>query len=150
MSNDGYDPFADDEPVQGEESPVEVEPTQSAEWTVTMKAGSGFDSPWTVGRGTVDQLAADLRVDADLKSIMEMSVKTGKWYSRLFGGNTSGGGKSESQRPAQQEAPGGEKKYCKHGEMRFNSGVNKQGKPYKGFFCTAEDRDEQCKPEWVS
>ena len=39
---------------------------------------------------------------------------------------------------------GGEAKYCQHGMRNFKSGTNKNGKPYSGYFCSAN----QCPPEW--
>lgn len=38
---------------------------------------------------------------------------------------------------------------CVHGPRRYKEGVNKQGKPYKAWFCPSQDRNNQCPPEWV-
>jgi hypothetical protein len=46
-------------------------------------------------------------------------------------------------------APGGESRFCAHGEMQWKSGTSKTtNKPYAGWFCTSSDRNNQCKPEW--
>lgn len=34
---------------------------------------------------------------------------------------------------------------CKHGDMFYKAGKNKQGKDYAGYFCSADE----CKPVWV-
>jgi hypothetical protein len=39
---------------------------------------------------------------------------------------------------------------CNHGQMTYREGKNKVGKPYKGYFCTAEDTYDQCQPAWVN
>lgn len=36
---------------------------------------------------------------------------------------------------------------CRHGEMEFKSGINKQGKPYSGFVCLKKG-SEACPPVW--
>lgn len=36
---------------------------------------------------------------------------------------------------------------CRHGQMTFKSGTNKQGKPYSGYVCTAKGSD-QCPAKW--
>lgn len=46
--------------------------------------------------------------------------------------------------PAAAPAAQGEAKYCQHGLRNFKSGTNKLGKPYSGYFCTANS----CPPEW--
>ena len=37
---------------------------------------------------------------------------------------------------------------CQHGPRVFREGVSKAGKPYKAWFCSNQDRNDQCKPEW--
>ena len=39
---------------------------------------------------------------------------------------------------------------CPHGVKEYKSGVNKQGRPYKMWACPSSDRNNQCKPEWLS
>ena len=40
--------------------------------------------------------------------------------------------------------------YCKHGEMVFKTGTSKTtGKPYTGYTCPNQDRNDQCKPVWL-
>lgn len=37
---------------------------------------------------------------------------------------------------------------CAHGARSWKSGTSKNGKPYNGWFCTSNDRDNQCPPQW--
>jgi hypothetical protein len=47
-------------------------------------------------------------------------------------------------------APSTNKPHCKHGEMTFKSGTSaKTGKPYTGYTCPNNDRNDQCKPVWL-
>jgi hypothetical protein len=39
---------------------------------------------------------------------------------------------------------------CPHGVKEYKTGVNKQGRPYKAWFCPSQDKNNQCKPEWLS
>jgi hypothetical protein len=39
---------------------------------------------------------------------------------------------------------------CPHGVKEYKSGVGKTGKPYKRWACPSQDRNNQCKPEWLS
>lgn len=46
--------------------------------------------------------------------------------------------------PAAAPAAQGDARYCQHGMRNFKSGINKNNKPYSGYFCTANS----CPPEW--
>ena len=47
--------------------------------------------------------------------------------------------------PQQQGGPLGQT--CRHGAMTFRSGTSKNtGKPYSGYFCPTQDRNDQCPP----
>jgi hypothetical protein len=61
------------------------------------------------------------------------------------------------QAPAPQGAPQapqtgatGAAPSCPHGVKEYKTGVNKQGRPYKAWFCPSQDKNNQCKPEWLS
>ena len=48
---------------------------------------------------------------------------------------------------APQNGPLGES--CRHGQMTFRSGTSKTtGKPYSGYFCPNQDRNDQCPPKF--
>lgn len=124
--------------------------------SVTLKAGTGFDSPWIVLRGkTVEDLAEqfDGQPGSVLAKLMTRVAKAGEYFATQFSGQPAqprgnGGGQRGGGAPqGAQEAPGGEKKFCKHGEMEFKSGVSKAGKAYQLFSCTAP-RDEQCPAQY--
>lgn len=48
-----------------------------------------------------------------------------------------------TQHPASQGL-----KTCAHGVREFRSGTNRQGKPYKGWFCPEKNRNAQCAVVW--
>lgn len=159
--SDPFDPFADDddttENTEPKETPnVTVSPDAPInEVSVTLKGGTGFDAPWIVLRAGSPAEALDLlHDDATVKDLIDRASKVGAYFASQGGskpsGNDGGGNAQASERPARQEAPGGEKRYCEHGEMRFRSGVSKRtGKPYKMFACPSNDRDNECDPQFL-
>lgn len=63
------------------------------------------------------------------------------------------------QQPAQQQPPWAQPQQapqqqhsaapqCQHGPRVHRSGVSKTGKPYDAWFCSSQDRNAQCAPEW--
>lgn len=124
--------------------------------TTTFKGGRDFDAPWIVIHSATVEEAIETVKDTDkLKELFQLTQSGATFFASLGGGSkpASGGGA-----PAQQtsrapqgatEAPGGEKRYCDHGEMVFKSGVSKAGNPYKLFSCTAP-RNSQCKAQYLN
>jgi len=50
--------------------------------------------------------------------------------------------------PGPQTAPGGERRFCPHGEMPFKAGVSrKTGKPYAMWVCSHPNQAQQCRPQ---
>lgn len=165
------DPFADfDEPaaapvVEPAAPPVarpqsaSAAPTETNEVSVTLKGGTGFDAPWVVVRaGSISSALAQLKGYAnELKELLDTATKVGGYFARngaqkpVNGTAAPAGNQAPaSDKPAYQQAPGGQQKFCQHGEMTFKSGVGAaSGKAYKGFFCPERDRDAQCKPEFI-
>jgi hypothetical protein len=127
--------------------------------TMTFKGGSGFDAPWIVihADDLDDALTQVSEGGKTLAAVMERVQKAGQHFVGLGGGSAparggNGGGQQRTSNAPQgaQEAPNGEKRYCEHGEMRFRSQVSKKtGKPYKGFFCTSGDRDNECDAQFL-
>lgn len=40
---------------------------------------------------------------------------------------------------------------CRHGEMRYKSGVSsKNGRPYQGWTCPSNNRQDQCPAQWIN
>lgn len=119
---------------------------------LTFKGGRDFDAPWIVIHANGLQEAHDFVVgenSALLATIMD-KVKVASTY---FAGKPAAPvGSPAPARQAPQvatQAPGGETRFCEHGEMVFKSGVSKAGKPYKLFSCTAP-RESQCKAQFLN
>ncbi|AFI24958.1 class II ribonucleotidereductase [Mycobacterium phage SWU1] len=120
--------------------------------SATFKFAGQYSDPWVVVKGAdpADVLA---KVNtAEFKALMDKVQQIAGHYAGSGGSapaNGGGGGQQQSRAPqAAQEAPGGEKRYCQHGEMVYKSGVSKKtGKPYALFSCTAP-RDQQCDAQW--
>lgn len=140
--------------------------------SVTFKGGAGFESPWIVPKyGSVAEALVDFGLSqAEIDKLSpaqrwsELMTRTQKMAQFFVGqGSGSGGGggqrrggngggqRRQRQAPPKeaQEAPGGEKRYCEHGEMRFHSGVSKAGNPYQAFFCTSDDRNDECRAQFL-
>jgi hypothetical protein len=132
--------------------------------TVTLKGGAGFDAPWIVihAESIEDAYAQMTESGTLLGELMKRVSNAGQYFAGLApakagpagggnrgAGNANGGNQRQGQPQGSQEAPNGEKRYCAHGEMRFKSDVSKAGKPYKGFFCTSRDRNDQCDAEFL-
>ena len=118
---------------------------------LTFKGGRDFDAPWIViHANSLEDAYEQVTVKAELLAkVMERTKTAGAHFA---------GGKAQAA-PAQaapqrqapqgaQEAPGGEKRFCEHGEMVFKSGISKAGKPYKLFSCTAP-RESQCRAQFL-
>lgn len=122
--------------------------------SATFKFGGQYSDPWVVVKGAdpADVLA---KVDtAEFKALMDKVQQISGHYAgssaKPAGNGGGGGGQQQQSRAPQaaQEAPGGEKRFCRHGEMEYKTGVSrKSGKPYALFSCTAP-RDEQCEAQW--
>lgn len=135
-------------------APVEGDPDGI---TLTFKGGSGFDAPWIVIHASDLDGAEDYFTDenkARLASLMKNVQSAGEYFvSQAPAGKSQGGGgqaQGGGQRQPQQQAPNGETKYCKHGEMQFKTGVSKAGKAWKGFFCpTPKGTPDQCDAQFI-
>ena len=117
---------------------------------LTFKGGRDFDAPWIVIHANGLQEAHDFVVGEN-SSLLAKVMERVKIASEFFAGKQSAQGAAPppSRAPqAAQEAPGGEKRFCEHGEMVFKSGVSKAGNSYKLFSCTAP-RDQQCKAQYL-
>lgn len=129
--------------------------------TVTLKGGSGFDSPWIVIHADDAKDALEQMKDPALKELMELTKKAGAHFS------------GEAAKPAQravqsQDGPKGrpagagdvdvsgvseEKKHCIHGPRQAKSGQKeKNGEivTWRALFCPSRDRSDQCKPVWLN
>jgi hypothetical protein len=120
---------------------------------VTMKGGKDFDAPWYVVHASgLDELEELFNGEGGVRlaKLFERIQAASKHFAGLKVPSASGVGQARQAAPAAaQQAPGGEKRFCAHGEMQFKSDVSKAGKPYKGFFCTERDRNSQCKAQFL-
>ncbi|QGJ94816.1 hypothetical protein SEA_BLINN1_55 [Mycobacterium phage Blinn1] len=145
-------------------APVAVSP--AGDLSVTFKGDGTYTAPWIVPKyasvadalidlGESPQAVAGLSQAQRWMALFERSTKMAAHFASLGGGTPNakpagGGGGSGSRAPqAAQQAPGGEKRFCEHGEMVFKSGISKAGNAYKLFSCTAP-RDQQCKPQYLN
>lgn len=121
---------------------------------ITFKGGRDFDAPWIVFHANGLQEAHDFVVDnvSMLATVMQKTQEAAKYFAGKAAGKDPAAEAAQPQRSApqgSQEAPGGEKRFCDHGEMVFRTGVAKAtGKPYSLFSCTAP-RESQCKAQFL-
>lgn len=135
--------------------------TEGEQVRITMKSGAGYEVPWiTVDFPSID-VAHERLSDAERKSkLMDIfkitagaSAKFAEQVAELKPANVSSPtatsvGYNPRAPQGIAEAPGGEKRFCPHGEMQFKTGVSKAGKAYQLFSCTAP-REQQCKAQFL-
>ncbi len=154
---DPFDSMPDDNvkevPVVEE---VVVEPSQGedgVEFSLTLKGRGTHQNRWVVVRFPDAETGLRVIKDPAFKELMDYSRKIEEYDAGSYGAaapppqNTP---PNPAYAPQQsQEAPGGEKRFCSHGEMVFKTGVAKNtGKPYSLFSCTAP-RESQCKAQFL-
>ena len=117
---------------------------------LTYKEGAGFDSSWTVVHAASVADALSILADPGFKALLDKSKNVAAYFRGGATQASSGGAAPQRGTPQQsQEAPGGEKRFCNHGEMAFKTGVAKaSGKPYSLFSCTAP-RESQCPAQFL-
>ncbi|QXO13328.1 hypothetical protein SEA_TROOPER_51 [Mycobacterium phage Trooper] len=157
------EPQPEPEPVQ---APVTTTATAAAVDSVsvqhstdgvsaTFKFAGAYSDPWVVVKGSDPADVLSKVNTAEFKALMDKVQQIAGVYAGSGAkpaGNAGGGAQAQQSRAPQaaQEAPGGEKRFCAHGEMEFKSGVSKKtGKPYKLFSCTAP-RDQQCEAQFLN
>ncbi|QGJ89189.1 hypothetical protein SEA_RETRO23_51 [Mycobacterium phage Retro23] len=123
--------------------------------SATFKFAGQYSDPWVVVKGA-DPADVYAKISTpEFKALMDRVQQIAGVYAGAAAkpaGNAGGGAQQQQSRAPQpaQEAPGGEKRYCSHGEMQFKSGVSKKtGNPYKMFVCTAP-RDQQCDAQFLN
>jgi len=157
--NDPFDSTpADDEGQQVSEPSAPVvksaQPVPSeGKVVVTLKGGAGYDAPWIVVHAdSVDdayhQVNSNMMLELMRVTQLAGADFTGKAPTKPAA--QQGVVQPQQSRAPQgaQEAPGGEKRFCEHGEMVFKTGISKAGNPYKLFSCTAP-RGQQCKAQFL-
>ena len=148
---DPFDAIPDDnvKEVPKVDEPVVVEAGPNGEISVTTKGTGRQSDRWVVVRGTPEE------VDQILASELYKRILDRSWKIAEYDANRAGVVPQQSTPPsnaapqAATQAPGGEKRFCSHGEMVFKTGVAKaSGKPYSLFSCTAP-RESQCPAQFL-
>lgn len=116
---------------------------------VTFKLGNG-NEPWVVLRAqTADHL------DVLLTEVEERGAAiTATWNALKVSGEIQAVGTQQQAVQAVQQGLGGQVMQqpaqpqvgCQHGPMIRKSGIGKNGKPYVGWFCPANDKT--CPAKW--
>ena len=153
FNNAPVDAPAEEAQQPASESPWTPKVTVGSEGKVvlTYKGGKGYEAPWVVIHAAdLDDALEQSKQFDKLKELFTNVSSGGKFFGDLGGPPaTGGGGAPQSRAPQQaQQAPGGEQRFCPHGEMVFKSGVSKAGKAYQLFSCTAP-RDQQCPAQFL-
>lgn len=141
------DPFAEVDSTEDLKEKVVAENTKTEKLTVTLKGGTGFDSPWIVVHATDAADALGQLQDETMKELMDFTAKSGQYFAGLAKPATASGGSTGG---AASSAPASDSgKSCKHGNMTFRSG-SKNGNTWQGWFCpTPQGTPDQCKPQFV-
>jgi hypothetical protein len=121
--------------------------------SATFKFAGAYSDPWVVVKGADPADVLSKIETPEFKALMDKVKFIAGIYAPAGAAPASSGGggaQQQSRAPqAAQEAPGGEKRFCEHGQMEFKSGVSKKGNSYQLFSCTAP-RDQQCKPQYLN
>jgi hypothetical protein len=161
--NEGPDAWADKE--EPNEVPYQqIVPISDREFlTVTLKAGTGFDSPWLViHANSVDEAVETLQHEK-LDELMDLTARKAKELAKAYGGSTgfskpaaassgTGYSKPASQAPAGavEWDPEAEEYTCAHGDATQRKGESAKG-PWTGYFCPLPKGDPaQCAPKFLN
>lgn len=159
------DPFAVPEPDEAQAETVSAPQAPSTAVaavetdqnyvTVILKGGTGYGAPSISIRGAnvADALEQVQAYANELKELVDRVTAVSKYFSVAVDGNNPSGrggakGGPAGQPAASKEAPGGEKRYCEHGQREYKTGVTKTGKnagkTWEAFDC----KDGVCDREW--
>jgi hypothetical protein len=116
----------------------------------TYKEGAGYDASWTVVHAASVDDWFSIHEHPRFKELLDRQKKVAQYMRGGANGRNDSNASAPSSRAPQgaQEAPGGEKRFCSHGEMVFKSGISKAGNDYKLFSCPAP-RQEQCQAQYL-
>ncbi|MDB2192138.1 hypothetical protein [Mycobacteroides abscessus] len=122
----------------------------------TLKGGASFTDPWIVLHAESLEETEEFFSEENAKrvaALMERVQNAGKHFVKLGGGSDTAAAspaQARSNAPAgAQQAPGGETRQCRHGEMKFIS-KSTNGRAWSGFFCPQpKDATDKCEPEFL-
>jgi hypothetical protein len=139
-------PEEDDRPVMVTDPKSEI--------VVTLKAGTGFDSPWVVVHADTIDSALDKLSDESLPELLQQTGKAAKYFQNNYqpapkkessgGGSNRGSGGGNRRggnfNSGSSDSPGNDD--CSHGRNKRSG--SKNGKPWTAYFCA----DDLCDPIW--
>lgn len=134
---------------------VGVKPVLVSEGKVvlTFKGGTGFDAPWIVVHATSLDDALDTVSAENGPKLMDLMTRTqnaGRHFAGLGPVPSQVGQRPTANTPAAaQQAPNGETRQCKHGEMQYKTGA-KNGRVWKAYFCPSpKGTPDQCDAQFL-
>lgn len=154
---DPFDAAPDDNvkevPVVEEPTVIKSEAVGSGEGKIvsTYKEGAGYEASWTVVHAESVDDWFGIHEHPRFKELLDRQKKVAGYFrDKPTTASQQQNQPNPSYRAPQgaQEAPGGEKRFCSHGEMVFKSGISKAGNAYKLFSCPAP-RQEQCQAQYL-
>lgn len=142
--------------VQNNTPEVQTVQENSGEISVTLKGGTGYDAPWVVVRDSDPEKVLETMKDSAMGEVIEWAAKIGAHFgNKVVEYKPAAKSSPQPQQQAPQSAAqpatqsSGDGRQCAHGAMIYRDGVSKAGNAYKGYFCPAQDRSEQCKPQFL-
>lgn len=133
------------------EEKTEITVLENGEVSVTFKGPGGYNDRWVVVRYPTPEAALAATKTPVFKELLDHTWKISQYDAAREAAKPVPNQAAPRGGTPQQvsEAPGGEKRFCQHGEMVFKTGVAKNtGKPYSLFSCTAP-RDQQCQAQFL-
>lgn len=134
---------------------TEAATPNTTEVVVTLKGGNGYAEPWVVLHAP-DVASANSLLTDDAAATRDLLDATRKAADYFTGSSTAPAAPvAGTPAPPQASAPGGETRSCKHGAMKYQTGVAKSGpnigSVWKRFVCpTPQGTADQCKAIYIN
>lgn len=145
MTDSDWNPFADDSKEDIVTEVVEVSPLELG---FTIKQAATTGAPWLTGKGPIEEVESFLSDKQRVKAVLD-GIHDATEY---FGGRLPQDSKASataSGGSAHSDAPNGEIRRCKHGQMQYRTG-SKNGRVWQAFMCpTEKGTADQCPPEFI-
>lgn len=149
-TNDEFDPDRDWPDTKDKKDTVIASEKNEGKMTITLKGGSGFESPWIVLYADDAADGLNQMQDENLKTLMEVVKRAGKHFA---GGDSKAAQQPSNDKPARQQPPqdlSDDDRFCAHGERTFKTGTSKSGRAWKAMMCpTPQGTPDQCPPKWL-
>ena len=146
MTDSEWNPFADDS--NKDEIVTEVVEVSPLELGFTIKQAATTGAPWLTGKGSVEEVEAFLSDRQRVKAVLDGIHEATEFFAgKLPAQETAAASTGAS--PGASDAPNGEIRRCKHGQMSYKSG-SKNGRVWRAFMCpTEKGTADQCAPEFL-